>query len=250
MNKILIIAATDNSSGAGLTKDVIVSKDHNVWPIICPTSITTQDFSCAYHNFILPQSIIKKQLNLIKNQFNINAIKIGVINESILPILKDFLSSYNKNIHIILDPIIKASNGIKFIKNPKIFLELLKYVTILTPNFNEFIKIFNLDIDLNKNSKQKLIKHSKEIAQKYNLTIILKGGHLNISKTITDYVVTPFEIKKIKHKRIEVKNFHGSGCTLSTALACNLALGYPLLKAFKNSLSYLKKFYLKIQNNV
>ncbi|MCX7954868.1 MAG: hydroxymethylpyrimidine/phosphomethylpyrimidine kinase [Bacteroidales bacterium] len=248
MKTILTIAATDSSSGAGINQDIKVIHDHNCWPITCVTSITLQTFNKVETHCEIPNCFFKKQLNFIFQNFKIDAIKIGVINNNFqITEIKKFLKKVDKKIPVIFDPILNSSSGYTFLKTSysELLKSLINYITILTPNKYEVEEILGSKIK----SIAKSVENIKKLCRDYNIVVILKGGHLNINnKIVTDYIIESNKITQIKHKRLNFKYTHGTGCTFSTALACNLANGLPLIKATKLATQYIIKYYTKVNN--
>lgn len=244
MKTILTIAATDCSGGAGINQDIRVIHDHNCWPITCITSNTLQTFNKVNCIYNLPRTLFKYQLNFIRNNFKIDAIKIGVITEIFqLKEIKRFLQIINKKIPVVLDPVFKSSGGFVFFDTNKIDLykSMFNYITILTPNKDELELILQKKIRSVENSETFLFQFCKE---HNNIILIIKGGHFNKNgSSIIDYIVYKNKIHKVIHPRLYVEYLHGTGCTFSTALACNLAKGYSIKRSVELSIKYVERFY-------
>ena len=225
---ILIIGGHDPTGGAGIAADIETAnyyKFHTLSILTCSTIQSTSKFNKINN---MPKNYIIDSFNEILKEFKIDVIKIGLlptINSS-KEVLNIISNKKLKNIPIIIDPIIKSGtnklvttkSNLKFqIKNiyPKSF--------ILTPNLNEYYFLRNIDSNLiNKNIKNLLITDYKIERNFIYLKLFNKKS-------------SSFVIKKIN------KNFHGTGCTFTTSLACNIGLNRTLKKSIENSLEFTAK---------
>ncbi len=231
---VISIAGFDPSSGAGLTADIKTFEALKCYGLSICTANTVQndtEFKACYWNDI---EVIKSQISILFSRFKIDFVKIGIIqNWSILNEIINFLLEQNRSIKIVLDPVLKSSSSFDFhnaSKNIEVFNQILEKIHLLTPNFIEIEKLYN-----NKNIEETITY----ITSKTNL--FLKGGHredhIGVDQLCTmdgkQYVLNP-KMKNISEK-------HGSGCILSSAIAAQLALGFPLLKACYRGKRYTEK---------
>lgn len=231
---ILSIAGFDPSGGAGLVADCKTfeaSKCQGLSVCTANTIQTDTEFvDCIWTDF----STVKKQVKALFNRFEINVVKIGIIeNWERLHQLIDFLISLNAEVKIIVDPVLRSSTNFDFQTdfNAEVFDKVLTKIYILTPNYEEIKSLFP------KKSIEETIKH---ISTKTNL--FLKGGH-NEAEKGKDYLYTnKGMVHPINPKLTPIYPKHGSGCVLSSAIASQLALGFPLLKSCFRAKRFTEKY--------
>ena len=238
---VLSLAGFDPSGGAGIIADVKVFEQTHVYGLGVCTAITYQNDDEFKGVKWLSLDIILPQIKILFKKFEINFVKIGLIeNLDILDKLLKKLFFFNPKIKIIWDPVMQSSTGFEFHKNidKKKLKRILKKLFIVTPNTEE-IKIFGENNDI--------IKTSSFISN--YCKVYLKGGHSK--KTLIEDIL--FEnghiVEKFLSKRIKNGKKHGSGCVLSAALVSNLAKGQSVSNACKNSKIYIQKF-LKSNNSL
>jgi len=230
---ILTIAGFDPSSGAGLTADVKTFETLRCYGLSVCTANTVQDDRVFKACHWMPVEIILDQIEVLFSRFEISYVKIGIVeNWLTLSVLVDKLLLLNPSVKIVLDPVLTSSSNFDFHSSKEEVLDqLLSRIYLLTPNYNEIKQLYP-----EKNIKETI----KYISSKTNL--FLKGGH-HPDKLGKDVLFT-VEGKQYnlnpKFKNCYQK--HGSGCVLSSAIACYLALGFPLLKASYRGKRYTEKF--------
>lgn len=243
MVHICCIAAHDSSNGAGITRDCIVAHDIGVWAHPVITAITEQSFYHVENIHPISPGILHSQLNNIAKKFPICAVKIGMIySPECIEIVSHFLQQYSFN-NIIIDPVL-FSSGCEplMVKNayPIYTKLLLPLATLITPNKNELEILSNIQIQ----SYEEAIMASEMLSQKYNASILLKGGHFD-TEIVTDYLIDRNNKIKVTHKRRNYLYQHGSGCVLSTAIACYLAMGFDHEKALTDAVDYTINYFDK-----
>ena len=252
MKNVLSIAGSDCSAGAGIQADLKTFAANEVYGMTVITSLTAQNPQKV--NMIENVSIemLKSQIEAILDTIKVSAIKIGMINtkENGKIIYESLLKYKPKN--IVLDPVMITTSGNSLIKDEtKNFLvnKLFKIIDIITPNLDEtkeIVKIIlkNENIE-NIDSIEKMKTYGKIIADFTEKWVLIKGGHL--SNSAVDILMNKDEIYILEGKKILSNNTHGTGCSLSSAIASNLAKGYSMLEAVKK----VKNFVLySIKNSV
>ncbi len=242
----LTIAGSDPCGGAGIQADLKTFEAFGLFGTSAITAVTVQNFQRFSEANVLTSQLVKNQIDAIIENFNLDCIKIGMIGS--LENAKSISEIIQKlNIPIVFDPVLKASvGGIGLIskKDPdnKQSTELLNLFlpisTLITPNIPEFEFLFHEKFDLN--NLEKINKNiQKYLQNNENCSILVKGGHSNIPHI--DYLFSfEKEVEIIEGKKMEITdNFHGTGCTLSTAIAANLGLGQNLKKSIENAKEYL-----------
>ncbi len=238
-SKVLIIAGSDSSGGAGIQADIKTVTSLGSYAMTAITAVTAQNTTGVNSVRSLPSSEIEKQILFTCKDIKPDSIKIGMLHSakvisSVLKCLKKI-----KTKKIILYPFMVAKGGAKLINDSAINslkFKLLKETYLLTPNIPEAevlssSKIKNLD---------DMIKVSKIILKLGVKNILLKGGHKK-SGYIEDVYLGEFGLKIFKNKKIKTQNTHGTGCTLSSAIATFLSCGKPLKKSCELGIKYVNQ---------
>lgn len=237
-NKILSIAGSDSGGGAGIQADIKSISANGGYASTAITAITAQNTLGV--NSIFPVSVptIKDQIESVLSDIGADAIKIGMLHSSaVILAVVEVLEKYNcKN--IVLDPVMVATSGdlllqeeaIESLKN-----FLIPKVKVITPNIPEAELLLGNKIKFNEMRKSATL-----LAEKYKVSVILKAGHLD--NEILKDVLYNFKSKKVsefKNPKIKTKNTHGTGCSLSSAVATYLGNGDPLEVATEKSINYV-----------
>lgn len=241
MKCVLTIAGADPTNGAGVGSDVLTLYQHGVFPLSIITSITCQNTHGVSLRKDLDALLVRNQLLTLLATHKPDAIKIGMLGSSaITKTVYDLLKDYKKKspviVSIVLDPVIAASSGKKLLSDEGVhFIKttFLSELTLLTPNANEFEALFNLKI--NENSLKRTLEHFRPPC-----AVLIKGGHLE--KSCTDILIEPSgKVTYFYGQRLEAAFSHGTGCTLSSAIAANLAKGSSLKEAIGKGKIYLRR---------
>ena len=252
MKNVLSIAGSDCSAGAGIQADLKTFVANGVYGMTVITSLTAQNPQKVKMLEDVSIEMLEKQIEVIFDVMEVSAVKIGMLNskENGEVIYEKLLKYKAKN--IVLDPVMIATSGNSLIKDEtKDFLvnKLFKIVDIITPNLDEtkeIVKIIlnNENIE-NIDSIEKMKNYGKVIADFTKKWVLIKGGHL--SNSAVDILMNKDEIYILEGEKISSNNTHGTGCSLSSAIASNLAKGYSMLEAVKKA----KNFVLcSIKNSV
>ena len=252
MNNVLSIAGSDCSAGAGIQADLKTFVANGVYGMTVITSLTAQNPQKVKMLEDVSIEMLEKQIEAIFDVMEVSAVKIGMLNskENGEVIYEKLLKYKVKN--IVLDPVMIATSGNSLIKDEtKDFLvnKLFKIVDIITPNLDETKEI--VKIILNKeniediDSIEKMKIYGKIIADFTKRWVLIKGGHL--SNSAVDILMNRDEIYILEGEKISSNNTHGTGCSLSSAIAANLAKDYSMLDSVKKA----KNFVLySIKNSV
>ena len=236
-SKILIIAGSDSSGGAGIQADIKTVTALGSYAMTVVTAVTAQNTSGVKAVTPIPTRIVKKQLTMALDDIGANGIKIGMLhNLKIIKCVHKTLKKY-KIKNVVLDPVMIAKGGAKLINNNSIkYLKklLLPLCDIVTPNIPEAEILTGYDIF----NKEDMIKAAKKILNMGPKSVLLKGGHLQ-NKMIFDILVTKKRLRVFSKKKIKTKNTHGTGCTLSSALATCLSQKKDIFKSCQVSLKYV-----------
>lgn len=254
MKNVLSIAGSDCSAGAGIQADLKSFVANGVYGMTVITSITAQNTNEVKMVEDVSSEMLKNQIEVIFDVIEVSAVKIGMLNskENAELIYKELIKYKAKN--IVLDPVMIATSGNSLIKDEtKDFLvnKLFKIVDIITPNLDETKEIVKIILN-NKNienidSIEKMKNYGKVIADFTKKWVLIKGGHL--SNSAEDILMNKDEIHILEGEKISSNNTHGTGCSLSSAIASNLAKGYTMLEAVKKAKNFVL-FSIKNSNSI
>ena len=238
-SKILIIAGSDSSGGAGIQADIKTVTALGSYAMTAVTAITSQNTTGVKSVFPIKSSHIEKQILFTSKDIKPDAIKIGMLHSSdvILKIIKAIEKIKVKK--IVLDPVMVAKGGFKLINNRAIKTlrtKLVKKVYLITPNIPEAEVLTNTKI---KNTED-VLRAAKILLKAGAKNILIKGGHQK-TKKIEDVLLNRKEFKIFRNLKINTKNTHGTGCTLSSAIATFLACGKTLNKSCELGIKYVNQ---------
>ncbi len=236
-SKILIIAGSDSSGGAGIQADIKTVTSLGSYAMTAITAVTAQNTKGVKSIVSIKPQEIRKQIIFTCKDIKPDGIKIGMLHSS--SVIKSVISAINKIKikKIILDPVMVAKGGTRLINYEAIKIlknKLIKKVMLITPNVPEaetLTKTKIKDVD-------DMIYAAKILLNLGARNVLVKGGHLN-NGTVQDVFVNKNEIKIFKNKKITTKNTHGTGCTLSSAIATFYSCGKPLKKSCELGIKYV-----------
>ncbi len=238
-SKVLIIAGSDSSGGAGIQADIKTVTALGSYAMTAVTAVTAQNTKGVKEVSSVPAKNVQKQITMVLDDIGVNAVKIGMLhNPSIIKCVHKIIKKNNLK-NIVLDPVMVAKGGAKLISNNSVeYLKklLIPLCTIVTPNIPEAEVLTGYSIK----TKEDMIKAAKKILNMGSKNVLLKGGHLR-NKMIFDILITKKDIKIFSKKKIKTKNTHGTGCTLSSALATCLSQKKNIIKSCKISMKYVNK---------
>jgi len=238
----LTIAGSDCSSGAGIQADLKTFSTLGVHGLTAVTCVVAETPHQVGSITPIPPAALYEQIQLVAKAYPIGAIKTGMLfsAEHVEATVKAIKNSSLSVAHIVVDPVMASSTGESLMKQElvgSIKEQLLPLATVVTPNLPEAEILLDLKIE----HEEALTLSAKELAQKYDIACLLKGGHFENSEECVDYLAFNKEIKTFSLPWIDISSSHGTGCTLSAALAANLAKGQTLPTAVKNAKNWLHK---------
>ncbi len=238
-SKILIIAGSDSSGGAGIQADIKTVTALGGYAMTAITAVTSQNTKGVSSVAPIAPKEIGKQILFTCKDIKPDAIKIGMLHSSQVIISVVNALKKVKTTKIILDPVMIAKGGARLINQSAIkFLKdkLIKKAYLITPNIPEAEVLTKTKIK----SREDMV-FAANILLKFGVkNVLLKGGHTK-SKYIEDLLITRKEIKIFRNKKIMTKNTHGTGCTLSSAIATFLSCGKPLKKSCELGIKYVNE---------
>ncbi|MBN1767383.1 MAG: hydroxymethylpyrimidine/phosphomethylpyrimidine kinase [Prolixibacteraceae bacterium] len=231
---VMTIAGHDPSGGAGLTADCKTFEQHKTVGLSVCTANTVQTESEFVSVNWLPHDLIMQQVEKLYIKYQPQVVKVGLIESfSLLLYIAKWFKLQNPEIIIIWDPVLKSTTGFEFHQKTEGLNDLLKYVTLVTPNMQEAMQLFG-----SKNPKDiKIFCHGNP-----TLSVLLKGGHAG--QKGTDLLISQKEIFTIPGEPFTGYEKHGTGCILSSAIAANIAKGSELKEACIKGKKYVEKAML------
>lgn len=236
MEKVLTIAGSDSSGGAGIQADLKTMSAHLVYGMSVITALTAQNTTGVYGVLEAAPEFVEKQIDCVFEDITPDAVKIGMVsNADIIRSIAKKLKEYNAK-NIVCDPVMVATSGSNLMKDDAVntlITELMPLASLITPNIPEAEVLCGFEIK----TKDDMLKAAQKISSIASCAILIKGGHLTESSD--DLLYENGNIHWFCGKHIENPNTHGTGCTLSSAIACNLAKGYDLETSVKNAKEYI-----------
>ena len=236
MKTALTIAGSDSSGGAGVQADIKTMTMNGVYAMSAITALTAQNTLGVRAILEVAPDFLKEQLDAIFEDIFPDSVKIGMVSSSeLINVIADRLKYYNAK-NIVVDPVMVATSGSALIKTDAIKTlveKLLPIATVVTPNIPEAEILSDMKI----NNKEDMIKATKYIGESYGCSVLLKGGH-SINDA-NDLLYENGNFVWFDGKRIDNPNTHGTGCTLSSAIASNLAKGLSLAESAKKAKEYI-----------
>ncbi|MFO7851971.1 MAG: bifunctional hydroxymethylpyrimidine kinase/phosphomethylpyrimidine kinase [Bacteroidota bacterium] len=239
--KVLTIAGSDSGGGAGIQADIKTISACGCYAMSAITAITVQNTTGVSGIHPVPAQTVSEQISAVLDDIGADAVKIGMLHSSeIIKTVKNALVKH-KIKTIILDPVMVAASGDKLLQDEAIETlknELIPIAMVITPNIPEAEILLGKKIK----SPEELAIMAKELSLDRTVSVMLKGGHLTAYE-LTDifYNADDDQILEMKSKRVDTQNTHGTGCTLSSAIASFIALGLPLNNAIRKADDYIHK---------
>lgn len=236
MKTALTIAGSDSGGGAGIQADIKTMTMNGVFATCAITALTAQNTLGVTGIMDVSAEFLAKELDAVFTDISPDAVKIGMVSAtSIIETIAEKLIEYKAK-NVVLDPVMVATSGAKLISDDAIYAlteKLIPLATLITPNIPEAEVLADMKIT----SVEDMLSASKIISEKYSCAVLCKGGHsLNDSN---DLLYSAGNYKWFNGKRIDNPNTHGTGCTLSSAIASNLAKGYDLETSIQRAKDYI-----------
>ena len=236
MKTALSIAGSDSCGGAGIQADIKTMTLNGVYAMSAVTALTAQNTTGVSAILEADADFLEKEINAVFEDIFPDAVKIGMVSSSaLIEVIAQRLKFYQAK-NIVVDPVMVATSGARLINDSAISTlkeKLLPIANIITPNIPETEVLSGMKIS----DKNDMEKAAALIGEKFGCAVLVKGGH-SISDA-DDILYFNRKITRFKGKRIDNPNTHGTGCTLSSAIAANLAKGYSLEKSVERAKEYI-----------
>ena len=236
MRTALSIAGSDSSGGAGIQADLKTMTMNGVFAMSAITALTAQNTTGVTGIMEVTPDFLQQQIDAVFEDIYPDAVKIGMVSSSVLiEKIAERLQFYGAK-NIVVDPVMVATSGSRLIAEEAVKTlkgKLLPIAAVVTPNIPEAKILSGMEI----HTEEEMEKAAKMIGDSYSCAVLLKGGH-NINDA-NDLLYSDGKCKWFKGKRIDNPNTHGTGCTLSSAIAAYLAKGYGLEDAVEKAKNYI-----------
>lgn len=236
MKTALTIAGSDSSGGAGIQADIKTMTTNGVFAMSAITALTAQNTVGVQGIFEVSPAFLSMQIDSVFSDIRPDAVKIGMVSSAqLISVIADKLMQYNAE-NIVVDPVMVATSGSKLLNDDAVNImkeKLLPIATVVTPNIPEAEVLSRREIK----SAKDMIDAAAYISETYHCAVLCKGGH-NLNDA-NDLLYLDGEYRWFYGKRIDNPNTHGTGCTLSSAIASNLAKGQELIAAVENAKAYI-----------
>lgn len=244
MKNVLTIAGSDSCGGAGIQADLKTFSAHGVYGMSVVTAVTAQNTRGVLGVQDISAELVGKQIQAIFDDIRVDGLKIGMVSqiETINAIAAGLL--FYRPSGIVLDPVMVSKSGYHLLQpeaKEALICNLLPLAAVVTPNIPEAEVLTGMEIS----SLEEMKKAAVMIHEMGPGHVLIKGGHLD--SDATDVLFDGTDFSCLKSKRIYTKNTHGTGCTLSAAIAANLAKGYPMTEAVLKAKEYIT---LAIENSI
>jgi hydroxymethylpyrimidine kinase/phosphomethylpyrimidine kinase len=235
---VLTIAGFDPCCGAGIAADLKTIAAHNCYGVACITALTVQSTQGVKSIHVPPSAHLRAQIEALLEDVQIAAVKIGMLGNRANAVVVSEILEQAKLVNVVLDPVGNATTGdaelmdaagLKFIRE-----ELMKRVTLVTPNIAEARQILGMEIP----DVPAMEAAARAFVERGARAALVKGGHMDKA---VDVLFDGTELVTLGGEKVRTENTHGSGCTLSSAIASQLALGKPLGEAVLLAKVYVTK---------
>ena len=236
VKKALTIAGSDSSGGAGIQADIKTMSAHGVYAMSAITALTAQNTTGVSAISEVTPAFLKSQIDSVFADIRPDAVKTGMAaSAALIDVIADRLSFYGAE-NIVVDPVMIATSGSRLLEMSAIDRmkrELLPLALLVTPNIPEAEALSGRKI----HTQADMAFAAREIQAQCGCAVLIKGGHH--AGQADDLLCRNGELRWFRGERIDNPNTHGTGCTLSSAIASNLALGYPLEAAIERAKTYI-----------
>ena len=236
MRTALTIAGSDSSGGAGIQADIKTMTANGVFAMSAITALTAQNTTGVTGIMEVSPEFLEEQIDCIFTDIRPDAVKIGMVSSAgLITAIADRLKKYHAE-NIVVDPVMVATSGAKLISDDAVATlkeKLLPIADILTPNIPETEVLSGMEVK----TEEDMVSAARKISEQYQCAVLVKGGHqLNDAN---DLLYRNGECRWFYGKRIDNPNTHGTGCTLSSAIASNLAKGFPMDESVERAKEYI-----------
>jgi len=236
--RLLSIAGSDSGGGAGIQADLKTFAALGCYGMTAITAITAQNTCGVSGIHCVPPDMLAQQIEAVANDIGVEAVKIGMLHDpEVVRVVADAIRRHRWR-HVVLDPVMVAASGDRLIADETVSVlvrELFPLVSVVTPNLDEAALLLGFPVS----SEAELESAAGKLVELGAPAVLLKGGHLPGQQVVDILLQAGRPVLRMAAPRIATQNDHGTGCTLSSAIACQLALGHPLDEAVRLARDYV-----------
>lgn len=238
VQKVLTIAGSDSSGGAGIQADIKTISALGAYGMSVICSVTAQNTTGVFDVCDIPPDTVRRQIDAVFNDIEVDAVKIGMVsNQEIIEVIAGRLSYYKPPV-IVVDPVMVSTSGSRLLREEAVEAVktlLLPIATLVTPNLPEAEVLCGRAIK----TAEEVQKALHQILKMGCRNVLIKGGHSAEADLARDYLLTEGKVLSFTSPRVQTMNTHGTGCTLSSAVATLLAKGKSLPDAVAGAKEYV-----------
>jgi hydroxymethylpyrimidine/phosphomethylpyrimidine kinase len=235
--RLLTIAGSDSGGGAGIQADLKTFAAHGAYGMSAITAITAQNTREVRAVLEVPPEMVAAQIDAVLDDIGADAIKIGMLASApIVRAVADRLRAWALTIPIVLDPVMVAKSGDALLRDDAvaaILEDLLPLCTLVTPNVPELARMTGLPVETEEERRAAAESLGKTVA------VLAKGGHAE-GDEVVDLLWEGGRLHRFRGQRLDARSSHGTGCTLSSAIAARLAAGEPLARSVEGAITWLR----------
>ena len=235
----LTVAGSDSGAGAGAQADLKTFAALGVFGTSVLTAVTAQNTAAVLGVEVMPPSFVDLQLEAVLSDLPVRAVKTGMLASSANVAMVAQWASQGRLPHLVVDPVLASSTGRRLLDDEAVAVyldQLVPHAELVTPNLREAAILASRTVD----DLDAMVEAARHIAGRGPGAVLVKGGHLGGS-TAPDVLLCDGEITVLPGERVDTANDHGTGCTLSAAVAAQLALGTPLVDAVIEAKQYVTR---------
>lgn len=245
-HRVLTIAGSDSGGGAGIQADIKTMHSLGCYGMSAITAVTVQNTLGVKAVHGVPTDIVRGQIEAVLEDIGADAVKIGMLQSAeIVECVAEMLRAYNIN-NVVLDPVMVSTSGKRLLAEDgiEVLIErLIPLTRVITPNIPEAELLLGISIESNKES---MSSAARELARRFDTSVLLKAGHM-VGDDLIDFFYDNEEntLIELPSKRVDSRNTHGTGCTMSSAFASYLAKGWSLQDAARGAKEYINNAIIR-----
>ena len=237
MKKVLTIAGSDSGGGAGIQADIKTISALGGYAASVITAVTVQNTTGVQDVFPVPPAIVAAQIASVMTDMSVDAVKIGMVDApAIVYAIAEGLRRYRPRI-VVYDPVMVSTSGCRLMEVETVDIvkeELFPLSTLITPNLHEVSLLVGRPVA----TVDEMVAAAEELATRHHTGVLVKAGHLDGGE-MCDILFADGELTRFSDVKVETNNLHGTGCTLSSAIATCLGKGHPLAESVRLAKKYL-----------
>ncbi|MDJ0888546.1 MAG: bifunctional hydroxymethylpyrimidine kinase/phosphomethylpyrimidine kinase [Desulfobacterales bacterium] len=237
MRTALTIAGSDSSGGAGIQADLKTFQAHGVFGMSVVTAVTVQNTRGVFGIQEMTPEVVSGQIDCLFDDITIHAVKIGMV--ASVPLIEAIATALAERDRppVVLDPVMISKSGFPLLQEAAqsaLVRHLFPLAEVVTPNIHEAERLIGRSIE----TLAAMRDAARAIVDRGARQVVVKGGHLGAAEA-TDILYDGHDFRELTAARVDTHNTHGTGCTFSSAIAANLALGKPFFEAVANAKDYI-----------